>query len=96
MLLGKLDLQIAGSPGAAMRIGCLIPASSKKSDVRVTLYDLNGRVAAVLAQGAQASGRYTLAFNGRMANGKKLVNGIYLCKLQANSQVVTRRLILLR
>ncbi len=60
------------------------------------VYDLVGQKAATLAQGRREAGTYSLTWDGRDDDGRDLASGVYLYRLQAGSQVETRKLLLLR
>jgi len=59
--------------------------------VRLSVYDLMGREVAVLVDGNQSSGRHDVAFSG--AN---LTSGIYFYKLQTASEVITKKMTLMK
>jgi hypothetical protein len=64
--------------------------------LRLSVYDMNGRLAKTLASGKAAAGIHTCIWDGRDARGKKAVAGVYLVKFQANGctrtvKVVTER-----
>ena len=61
----------------------------KKDFVRLEVYDMLGRVVAVLVNKAQSSGDYQVEFN---ALG--LTSGIYFCRLQSGNFIDTKKLIL--
>lgn len=65
-----------------------LPAVQK---VRLTMYDLTGRVVAVLADGTFAAGAHQVTFQ---AIG--IASGLYLYRLEAGNQVVTRKMVLLK
>jgi N-acetylneuraminic acid mutarotase len=54
---------------------------NQKAQVKLTVYDLLGREVQVLVNAQQPAGTYNVSFNG-----KNLAGGIYLYKLQAESQ----------
>jgi hypothetical protein len=49
--------------------------------VRVEVYDATGRVVRDLVGQNMAAGRYTVAWDGRAANGRRVAEGVYFCKL---------------
>ena len=59
--------------------------------VRLTVSDLIGRRIAVLADGVQAAGNYTVTFD---ADG--LPSGVYIYRLETKSELLTRRMIILK
>lgn len=60
-------------------------------DIRILVTDIAGREVAVLYQGRQSAGVHTVMFD---ASG--LPSGIYYCKLQANTRVLIRPMMLLK
>jgi hypothetical protein len=65
--------------------------ASGVSRVRLTVYDVLGREVAVLVDGQQAPGRYSVMFDG-----SNLTTGVYLCRLQAGNTTVSKKLMLAR
>jgi photosystem II stability/assembly factor-like uncharacterized protein len=63
----------------------------RTSRVSIMVYDLLGREVARLVDGMKESGRHRLTFNG-----KDLATGVYLLRMQADSYVETRKIVLLR
>jgi hypothetical protein len=60
-------------------------------DVRLTVGDVMGREVAVLEQGRKAAGAHRIEFDGT-----RLAGGVYFCRLQAGSEVMTRKMVLLK
>jgi hypothetical protein len=65
-------------------------------DVELAIFNLVGQKVAVLAAGEYLPGAYELHWDGHSNAGDELATGVYLYRLQAGSQVQTRRLLLLR
>ena len=61
----------------------------KKQHVRLTVYDISGQEVARLADGIRNSGAYTIEFN---ATG--LASGVYFCRLEAGTQIRTKKMLL--
>ncbi|MCG2591128.1 T9SS type A sorting domain-containing protein, partial [Rhodohalobacter sulfatireducens] len=57
------------------------------SEVRLEVYDMLGRNVATLVDGQVSAGRHTVNFDAR-----NLSSGVYLYRLQAGSQIMTRKL----
>ena len=55
-----------------------------------------GPKVATLAHGPRKAGTYALGSNGRDDDGRQLVSGVYLSRLEAAERVETRKLLLLR
>ncbi|MBN1779496.1 T9SS type A sorting domain-containing protein [bacterium] len=60
-------------------------------EVRLCVYDINGRLLSTLVHERQPAGSYTVRFNG-----KNLESGIYLVRLETGDQTITRRMVLLK
>ncbi|MCC6398223.1 MAG: T9SS type A sorting domain-containing protein, partial [Bacteroidetes bacterium] len=63
----------------------------KPSDVRLTIFDMLGRVVSVIVDERREAGVHEVRFD---ASG--LTSGVYLYRLQAGDFVQTRRLLLLK
>ena len=63
---------------------------ARTADMRLTLYDVLGREAAVVFEGQQAPGEYRADFNGA-----HLATGIYFARLEANGQAIAVRKVML-
>ena len=66
-------------------------AVSQSGPVSLKVYDLLGRHVATLFEGQQKVGRYTAAFDG-----SRLASGVYFYKLQAGSNSITKKLVLMK
>lgn len=66
------------------------------SQVRLMIYDLEGRTIAVLVEGFQRAGIYTQIWGASDLKGRQLPNGVYFYRLQAGAHVATRKMMLLR
>jgi hypothetical protein len=74
------------NPSTTVRFS--LPAAS---NVKLAVYDLNGRMVDQLANGAMNAGRHTLTWN---AAGR--ASGVYMLKLEADGKVFTRKMALLK
>lgn|GEM_PF-647141 len=64
-------------------------------DVAVRVYDVEGRLRAVLFQGPQKPGTYTLHWDGVDRGGRRCGPGVYFCRLALGRTLTTRKLVLL-
>ena len=64
--------------------------------VRLAVYDVLGRRVAVLHDGRRSAGFHQVQWHGRDAQGRPVASGAYLVRLQAESVVDTRRVVLVR
>lgn len=68
----------------------------KATQVRLNIYNSAGQHIATLVKEHQAAGTYTKHWNGKNTDGLKLVNGIYICRLETDNFKATRKLLLMR
>ena len=64
--------------------------------VSLAVYDITGRQVATLVDGRREAGRYAVRWTGRDDAGRQVASGVYLYRLTAGEQTVTRKMILLR
>ncbi len=69
-----------------------LPTTGKKQlPVKLKVYDVLGREVAVLVDQKQASGNYRVVFNA-----SALASGLYFYRLQADDQILTKKMILIK
>lgn len=64
--------------------------------VKLCIYDINGTLVKSLLEGNQSAGSYQMIWNGENSTGIKVGSGVYFYRIQANSFVQTRKMILLK
>jgi len=64
--------------------------------VVLDVYNLTGQRVTTLLRGLRTAGTYQVRWDGRDAGGQSLASGIYLYRLRAGRQVMTRKLLLLQ
>jgi endonuclease/exonuclease/phosphatase family metal-dependent hydrolase len=70
---------------------------ARRTEIRLDVFDLNGRRVATLAEGAFVPGRYAFQWNGRGARGDALGSGLYFVRLSgAGLAAQMRRVALVR
>ena len=69
---------------------------SAPGSVQLRVYNVVGQMVRVLADGPRAAGRHVARWDGRNDAGQKLAAGVYLYRLQAGGQTMTRKLVLVR
>ncbi len=67
-----------------------------RSEVRIAMYDVQGRLLRVLQQQRRDPGWYSCTWDGSNAQGVRLARGVYFVRLQAGSEAITRKLALTR
>jgi hypothetical protein len=67
-----------------------------ESDVRVSIFDLAGRRVRDLRSGPVGVGRHMVSWDSRDEFGRRVAAGVYLVRLEAGAQSLTRKITLLR
>jgi len=66
------------------------------SRVQIAVYDVTGRLVAVLADEQKIPGRYDVEWNGHDRRGQPVASGVYFLRMQAGVFVNTKKLLLLK
>jgi len=66
------------------------------AQVKLTIYNLNGTLVNTLVNGIQPAGYYGMDWDGRDQSGAMVSTGVYIYRLQANGQVSTRKMLLMK
>jgi len=74
-------------------IGFYLPKSVR---VRLEIYDVNGRLVDVLADGNMPAGEHSVEWNGRDRMGANISSGVYFYRLIAGKESLSRKMVLLR
>jgi len=69
---------------------------SSPSSITLAVYNTSGRRVAVLYQGPCEAGRHEVRWDGRDVSGRAVSSGLYFLRMQTPSQILTRKMILLR
>jgi len=64
--------------------------------VKLCVYDINGTLVKTLYEGNQSVGRYQTVWDGENSSGMKVGSGVYFYRIQANSFIQTKKMILLK
>jgi len=64
--------------------------------VKLCVYDINGTLVNTLYEGNQSVGRFQTAWDGKNSSGMKVGSGVYFYRIQANSFIQTKKMILLK
>ncbi len=78
------------------RIVFYVSPEAARQRVVLEIYDLLGRLVAVLFDREAAPGRYEVVWNGKDLRGHEVPSGIYVYRLQAGQMEVAKRMVLLR
>lgn len=65
-------------------------------EVALEIFDVNGRLVRALARGKFVSGRHTAIWDGRDDAGVLVSSGVYLCRLTAAGEAMSRRMAIVR
>jgi hypothetical protein len=91
MATGELSLSIAPNP---MRGGGTLQLALPRAEaVRIGVYDVTGRRLATLADGPFAAGIHALAVRPQDDDGRPLAAGVYFVRMEAGSQALTKRML---
>ncbi len=71
-------------------------ALSQSGPAKLTVYDVRGRAIITLADGVMNAGEYSVEWNGRDEAGRQLASGLYFYKLEAENQVLTEKMLMLK
>ena len=63
-------------------------------DVKLAIYNLLGQEVRLLVRRFQPAGSYAVTWDGRDAAGRQVSTGVYLYRLQAGADVVSRKMVL--
>jgi subtilisin-like proprotein convertase family protein len=65
----------------------------KDADVRLAVYDVQGRKVATLLAQAYPAGIHTVAWDGAGSDGKPVASGVYFCRFTAGPYSAVRRIV---
>ena len=68
----------------------------EKCNVTLEIYDVSGKCIACLVDRQKEKGSYAVEWNGEDEKGSSVASGIYLCRLAAGNQMISRKMVLLR
>jgi hypothetical protein len=71
-------------------------AIPKKEHVNLAVYNVAGQKVKTLVDGDISPGSYTINWNGKDKNGRRLAAGVYFYRMEAGKYVSTRKLVFLR
>ncbi len=64
--------------------------------ISLAIYDVRGRLVRTLESGARSSGPHTSLWNGRDGAGRAVASGVYYVRLAGASDVLTRKVVMLK
>jgi hypothetical protein len=69
---------------------------SERGPVSLRVYDVSGKRVMELMSEVKEPGRYSVSWDGRTDEGKRLAQGLYFCRFEAGDYTKTQKLVLLR
>ena len=81
------------SSNSGMNISYIL---NNRSNVRIQIYDTTGRLIRSFDLGVLEPGTYTVNWDGNYENGATAASGIYLCRIEAGNQVVSKSMLKLK
>jgi hypothetical protein len=75
--------------GPATRIEFALP---NRSEVELTIYNVQGQAVRNLARGVRNAGRHRVSWDGRDSGGRFVGGGVYFYRLQSDAGVITRKM----
>jgi uncharacterized repeat protein (TIGR01451 family) len=80
----------------AVSIQYNIPTTAGSADVRITIFDVSGRVVKSLVPGVQDAGSHSADWDLRDDDGASVPSGIYFYRLVAGEETITEKLMVVR
>jgi predicted CXXCH cytochrome family protein len=68
----------------------------KEGNVKIQVFDITGRLVTTLVNANEATGTYSVTWNGRNSGGQAVSSGIYLYRLQSNDFVSVKKMVMLK
>ena len=68
----------------------------KAASVRLSLFDLSGRLVRQLADGMRDAGRQQIGWDGNGADGSPVGEGIYFARMEALGHALSQRVVMVR
>ena len=91
---GALPAQLALSapaPNPSRGLTTMELSLPARGEVRIDVYDVAGRRVQVLSSGARGAGVHRIEWDGQDASGSRAGAGVYLVRVRAGAQELTRR-----
>ncbi len=84
------------NPSTTIRYSLPAIEMQNLASVRISVYDISGKLVTTLVNKEQPSGWYEIQWNGTNQTGKKVPGGVYLSQVAVGNEVKTNKLILLK
>lgn len=69
---------------------------AEQGQIKLAVYDINGRLVTVLADGNYQVGQHQVVWKGEDSHGQSVASGVYFVRLQTATAVSTRKAVLLK
>ena len=71
-------------------------ALPERGHVELAVYDVAGRRVATIFSGEKGAGAHDVQWNGRDERGRLVSAGVYFCRIEAGTQSITRKMVMMR
>jgi hypothetical protein len=68
----------------------------KTTSINIKVYSLLGTEIAVLKEGIESAGKYSLQWNGKTNDGMQAASGIYFIRMESGLFKMTRKIVLMK
>jgi carboxyl-terminal processing protease len=92
---GRIQL-LANYPNPFNALTAISYVLPEPAHIKLTVYNINGREIAILAQGLREAGRHITMWNGADSRGREVESGIYFCKMTAGHSTRVRKMVFVR
>lgn len=65
-------------------------------NIKIIIYDIQGKQVAELVNNYQAAGTYEVTWNGKNDNGEAVSSGVYLYKIEVGDYAISKKMIMLK
>ena len=93
---GAVRLHMSAFPNPASGGTALSFSLPSRVDVRLSVFDITGRLVAEIDAGSREAGPHTIPWDGRDRSGEEVASGIYLCRLDAGDHHTIGKVTVLR
>jgi len=92
----KLDIEATNHPNPFNPETNISYTLQETEHVKVSIYNVQGQLIRTLVDETQPAGSYNVRWDGLQENGEKAVSGMYLYRIDAGEQTLTKKMILMK
>lgn len=92
----NLNSSLQSAPNPMVNSTTITMNIQNSGNYTLAVYDLQGNIVKIIANGNFTAGQYPFEWNGDDANGNKLANGLYLYKLTGENFSATQRIMIVK